>query len=174
VITEFQTRGELGAYDEFVSLYNPTDKPVVLTSDWTLEGRGDTETSDSERWRGNSGGIVPAYGFFLIAGQDYSSTATPDDYLVATITDAGRLNLVLSGTVTDSVCFAYSSATFTSVDAFVCPGTPATNPHDDHSDTDNDTSLARSPFACTNTGDSASDFDAQDSTPLNTSSPAQM
>jgi hypothetical protein len=169
VLSEVQTRGDLGAFDEFIMLYNPTPADIVLTDDWTIIGRSENDTMDYLKWTG-SGGVLKANSFFLLAGMDYSGGPFADDTM-ASISDAGRLALLNLTTTLDTLCYAFDTASMTAVAAFPCEGTPATNDHDNTPCSDQDRSMARVPLDCTDTGNNAMDFGPRNpSTPKNSSS----
>jgi hypothetical protein len=176
VISEVRTRGVHGGSDEFVTLYNPTSKDIVLGPDWSLLGRSETDLTDATRWQG-SGGILSAHGYYLIAGSQYVEMPTRDDNLGTGITDAGRLSLVQSpdpftNNVIDALCYAYDSTTLALVELLTCSGTPADNPHDDTTSSDADRSVARTPRDCTETGDDSQDFGPRaPATPKSSASP---
>jgi hypothetical protein len=170
VLSEVQTRGEFGGNDEFIMLYNPTSAAIVLTDDWQIIGRSQNDSMDYVKWVG-SGGVLPANGFFLIGGAEYSSVPFADDMSMASITDAGRLALMNPTGTIDTLCYAYDTASMTAIKSFPCEGPPATNDHDDTSCSDWDRSMARMPLDCTDTGNNAKDFGPHNpSTPQNSSS----
>jgi hypothetical protein len=165
-----------GGSDEFVTLYNPSSKDLVLGPDWSLQARSPTDLFDSPHWQG-SGGILAAHGYYLIAGSDYAEMPTPDEHLSTGITDAGRISLVQSPdpinvAVIDTLCYAYDGTTLALVELLTCSGTPADNPHDDTTNSDADRSLARTPRDCTETGDDSMDFGPRlPATPKSSASP---
>lgn len=176
VVSEIRTRGLGGGADEFVELYNPTGKDIVLGPDWTIQARSPTDFVDSQRWQG-AGGILPAHGYFLIAGSSYAESPAPDDALSEGITDAGRVSLVQSpdlftNNVIDAVCYAYDATTLGLVEIVTCPGTPAQNPHDDTTASNADRSIKRTPRDCTDIGDNSVDFGPKaPATPKSSKSP---
>lgn len=176
VISEIRTRGANGGTDEFVELYNPTSQDVVLGPDWSIASRADTDFYDTTRWQGN-GGILPAHGHYLIAGSGYGGAPARDDGLSSGISDAGRVRLIQSpdpftNNVIDAVCFAFDSTSRNLVGLLSCPGSSATNPHDDTTASDFDRSIMRWPRDCTDTGDNSKDLAAKmPSTPMSSQSP---
>jgi hypothetical protein len=177
VISEIQSRGAAGGSDEFIDLYNPTGAAVTLDSTWSIEARSNASSSFGSRWAGTSKPI-PSLGHYLIVGSAYSGASAGDGTLSTGITDATSLRLLHSGTTVDEVCYAYDTTTRTALmgTGYDCPGTPATNPHNDTSSTDVSEGIERLPGGaagnCTDTGDSSVDFKTTDpSTPENTSSP---
>jgi hypothetical protein len=175
VISEIRTRGVNGGNDEFVELYNPTNKGVALSSSWTLESVSDSGTFKTA-WTG-TGGIIPAHGHYLVTGADYNQSPAGDEPLSIGLTDAGRLQLVYSPDVfttdvIDAVCFGFDSATMSELMLLTCEGTPATNPHDDTTASNADRSITRGPRDCTDTDQNDMDFGPQmPATPQNSASP---
>jgi hypothetical protein len=163
VISEVRSRGAAGAADEIIELYNATDAPVTLDATWKIEGRSDSGASYTARWKG-TGGVVPPFGHYLIAGTTYAQLPAADAKLGSGITDAASLRLVSGNTVLDAVCYGYDAGTLAAFDAtYTCEGAPASNtPHDDSGAGNVDVSFERKPGGasgnCTDTGDSASDF----------------
>jgi hypothetical protein len=170
LISQLMSRGPMGADDEFIDLYNPTDADVVLDSTWTIVGRNASSlfTSSSTRWKGSSS-TLHARGYYLIVGSKYSESAMPDDQLTVGITDAESIALEHAGTPVDSLCYYNDSLTDVASEddlesgLFTCEGNPVLNPHDDSDDTDVDASLERKTVNgapdCADTGDNASDFE---------------
>ncbi len=168
VISQILSRGQDGATDEFVELFNPTSEDVALDSTWTLDGRSVSSLTYSNRWTGYGGDTIPAYGHFLITGTGYSGSVPADDMLGDSITDEESVVLNQNGNAVDAVCY-YTTGDATALIAlqtavlfFTCSGTPVANPHDNETDTDTDQSLDRRPGGaagnCTDTDDNASDF----------------
>lgn len=181
IISELRTRGELGATDEFVELFNPTDEAVFLDATWTLDARAASLSSYtySTRWTGNNRSI-PAHGHFLVVGGGYDQLPTSDGKLGSSLTDAASLVLNHAGSPVDALCYYYDPgglvALTTGLPPFTCAGTPVINPHDDTTGTDVDASVERLPGGaagnCTDSGDNASDFVTQTpSTPRDGLSP---
>jgi hypothetical protein len=178
VISQVQSRGLAGGSDEFIDLYNPTSAAVTLDSTWGIDARSNTSSSFGSRWAGTSKSIPPL-GHYLIVGTAYAGAAAGDGTLSSGVTDASSVRLTHSGTTVDEVCYAYNATTSTALMAtgYGCPGTPATNPHNDATSTDVAESLERLPGGaagnCMDTGNSSHDFKTTNpSTPQNTSSPA--
>ena len=165
VISEVRTRGLAGGSDEFLELYNATEAPITFDSTWKLEGRKSGGASYTTRWTG-AGGVIPAYGHFLIAGLSYSQVPVGDATFSSGISDATSVGLVHDGVTVDAICYYFDAAGLAGYDAtYTCEGTPVNNqPHDDSASAASnvDVSLERlasggSP-SCQDTGDSASDF----------------
>ena len=151
------TRGAAGRSDEFIELYNPTASDVTLDSSWSIQVRANDGTSYTARWTG-SGGVLPAGGHFLLTGSAYADPVPSDDTMTG-IKDASSVVLQQGSTPIDAVCFVWaSSQTYDAT--FTCEGAPADNtPHDDTTNGDVDQSLIRKGNGCTDTGQSAQDFE---------------
>jgi large repetitive protein len=166
VISEVRSRGAAGGSDEFIELWNPTGAPIALDATWTLEGRSATGAAYNARWKGAAGMAIPAHGHFLLGGNTYTQSPSPDATLLTGFTDATSLRLMQGATIVDALCYAYSSATAMAFDAtYSCEGTPASNlPHNDGSSAASnvDASLERlmggSSGSCIDTDNNASDF----------------
>ena len=74
VISEIQIEG-VSATDEFVELYNPTSSSVDMEG-WRLTRK--TSTGTESNLVSSISGIIPAYGFFLIAHPNYDDATVPD------------------------------------------------------------------------------------------------
>lgn len=146
---------------------------MTLDTNWKLEGRAAGGASYTTRWTGG-GGIIPAWGHFLITGTAYGQTPAFNETLTSGITDASAVRLVHLGTTIDTVCYYYGALSFDST--YACEGTAVLNPHNNAASTDVDKSIERKPGGaggnCTDTNDNASDFITQaPATPQNASSP---
>jgi hypothetical protein len=178
VISQVESRGTGGGNDEFIDLYNPTAAAVTLDATWVVDARSNSASTFGSRWAGTSKPIPPL-GHYLLVGSAYSGGVASDGTLSSGITDASSVRLTHGGLVVDALCYAYSAGTTTTLEgaSYGCPGTPATNPHDDTTSTDSASSLERAPGGaagnCTDTGDSSHDFKTKTpSTPQDTSSAA--
>lgn len=75
VISEIQTAG-VSSNDEFVELYNPTSEDVDISS-WSIQYKSATGgTYYKKNFEENS--VIPAFGFFLVAHNDYQGDVEPD------------------------------------------------------------------------------------------------
>ena len=182
LISQVQTRGDGGAADEFVELYNATSIAVTFDSTWTLTARSSTSSTYIARITG-AGEVIPAHGHILFTGSDYNAATTNDDVLSVGITDASSVLLLHNGNVVDALCFYYDAATLAlySTDlTYICEGTPVSNlPHNNTASgsSNTDASLERKPGGALgnaqDTGDNASDFASGVSPdPHNLASPA--
>jgi hypothetical protein len=104
VISEFATRGPLGASDEFIELYNPSGTPVNI-GNWYISKSSDCGSSTTTL-------VYIYYGTILKPGQHYlvaayasqSSITNADQRFSPDIADKGGLALVsYSGNVIDQV-----------------------------------------------------------------------
>lgn len=79
VISEISAGNTGNSRDEFIELYNPTGNPVDLTG-WTVQYRAATGTSYSGSFAIPSTGthVIPAHGYFLLAGSAYTGGVAPD------------------------------------------------------------------------------------------------
>jgi hypothetical protein len=179
VISQIRSRGAGGATDEFVEIWNATGAAVTLDSGYTLEVRGTSDATYRSHWKG-SGGVVPAWGHYLIAGTGYAQMPAADAALSSGIPDSAGVQLLQAGQVVDAVCYGYNPTTLAAFDAtFACAGTPVSNlPHDNISSaaSDVDASIVRRPGGpagnCTDSGDNAADFTAASpATPTSSTSP---
>ena len=172
LISQVQTRGDIGGNDEFVELYNPTDVPVTFDSSWTLSARNASlglatcaSTTLQERFAG-AGQVILPHAHLLYVTSSYNGPTTGDATYATSITDAASIVLQHNNTVADALCF-YADATSQGVltgcsAAYTCEGTPIANPHNNTNTTNIDASLARKPGGAggnmQDTDDSAIDF----------------
>jgi Lamin Tail Domain len=84
VISEFRSRGPLGAGDEFVEIFNPTGGPVNI-SGWTIKSSGYCDPSDATATLVT---IPTNVITILAAGQHY--LVAPDPLTGSSVTDADR------------------------------------------------------------------------------------
>jgi hypothetical protein len=176
VISEIRTRGLNGPADEFIELYNPSDTPIVLDSEWTIQARSTSSLTYSQRWAG-SGKTIPEYGHYLIAGSSYVQSPPSDDSLSQAIPDTASVVLQLDSAPVSVVCFYYDAASLDILQngGYDCDDMPVENPHDDTNDSNLDASIERKPGGtagnCTNSGDDLVDFTiSSPATPLDTNS----
>jgi len=166
LISQVQTRGENGAADEFVEIYNPTDTAVMFDASWTLLARSATSLTYSSRLVGASQLIQPHRHILYTNVTGYNGPVAGDAFLSSGITDAGSLILKHNDDVVDAVCFHYSVSTQQALaNGYTCEGTSASNlPHiDSTAGTSNtDASIARKPGGANgntqDTDDNAADF----------------
>ena len=171
MISQVQTRGDVGGNDEFIELHNPSSVPVIFDSTWSIGFRsagGTCSTNvEGERLVG-TGQIIPPRGYLLLVNSSYNGPSSGDLTYTLGLFDAGSLMLRHSGVVVDALCFQFdtvtSNALSTCSPAFVCEGTPVLNPHNNTttSMSNADTSLERRPgFGLGNgadTNDNSFDF----------------
>jgi hypothetical protein len=166
VISQVQTRGNAGAADEFVEIYNPGSTSVVFDSGWTLSSRSTAAGTYTGRLVG-ANQVIPAHGHILYAGTGYDAPVVADGTLAAGITDAGSLVLAHNLVTVDALCFYYDAATLATLSTvgYTCEGTPVSNlPHNNSATGDIDASLERKPGGAggnmQDTGDNSADFAA--------------
>ncbi|MFA5013226.1 MAG: thermonuclease family protein [Candidatus Paceibacterota bacterium] len=75
LISEVQVAGG-AADDEFVELYNPNGKNISLAG-WSIQYRGANALTFYKK-NFLAGAEIPAYGFYLVAHKNYSSSGTAD------------------------------------------------------------------------------------------------
>jgi plastocyanin len=104
LISEFRTRGQNGAFDEFIELYNKTGSPVDI-SGWRLDGSSSCGTTVQTRLIITGGTSLPAYSHFLATNsQGYTGTVAGDATYTTGISDDGGIGLLnASGFVIDAV-----------------------------------------------------------------------
>jgi hypothetical protein len=76
IISEIQTSGANGADDEWVELYNPTIQDIDL-SGWSVQYRGSASQTFNKK-NFVAGNVIPARGYFLIAGNAYQGGVSAD------------------------------------------------------------------------------------------------
>jgi hypothetical protein len=120
IITEFQTNGGT-ASQEFIELYNTTDKDIDLASGWRLQFFNSTSVkTGTPEWNTNPtasnsialGGTIPAEDYFLLGSTDYKPAGVePDQYYSPSsshlMTDTGGGLQLLSQTGTTSEYTVY-------------------------------------------------------------------
>jgi hypothetical protein len=165
VIGEIKTRGNGGAGDEFVEIYNPESSAVMLDTTWKLDARGSNAASYTTRWSSPGGITIPSHAHFLIGGMDYMGPPAKDASLSSGISDAASVRLVQNGNVVDSICYYFSTSTQATVTGYGCEGLPISNlPHNDTTAglSNSDASLERKPGGglgnCTDTDNNSADF----------------
>ena len=110
VISEFRTRGPAGASDEFVEIYNNSDKAVDV-SGWKIRGSSNAGTI-TNKLTINAGTSIPARGHFLAANSGgYSGTVAADQNYTSAIADDGGIAVTLpDDTIIDQVGLSAGSA----------------------------------------------------------------
>src|SRR5262249_13671254 len=102
--------------DELVTIFNPSDKPVVFDDSWQLwhqTAQGACSADPQLRYVG-TGQTIPAYGHLLLVGTQYMQTPTADDTFIGTsadfsLADAGSIWLLHGGKTVDAVCYYYDA-----------------------------------------------------------------
>ncbi len=121
IINEIQTAGTT-ANDEFVELFNPTDKSVILNG-FKLTKKSKTGSESTLLSSAKFLGSIPVHGYFLIAHPDYKEALSADiAYSSASYYLSNDYAVILynsDGTIVDKV--GYGAA----IDS---EGTPAPNP----------------------------------------------
>lgn len=173
LIGEVRTRGQGGAQDELVELYNPLATAITLDASFTVSVRsaiGSCSANTEKVLFTGSGQTLAPHGHFLLGGAMYTQMPAADAALSAAgLPDAGSLVIARAGTVWDALCYAYDAATTANLAscsvAYVCEGTPASNkPHDNTQSPAStvDASLQRKPGGARgsgrDTGSSSLDF----------------
>jgi hypothetical protein len=170
IISQVQTRGDTGGNDEFVELHNPGNGPVIFDNTWTLAFRSAVGTcstnTESTRYTG-AGQIIPARGYLLITNTGYDGLVASDGTYSSGLVDSGSLVLRHNATTASALCFHFDATTFTALTtcapAFVCEGSPSTNPHNNLTTSNTDTGLKR----VAETQNNLTDFTSGPSTPRN-------
>ena len=113
VISEFRTRGTGGASDEFVELYNSSDRAIDI-SGWKIRGSSSTGLTITNKVTINANTTIPARCHFLAtnsAAHGYSGAIVGDQTYTSGIADDGGLALTLpDNTVVDQVGMSVGSA----------------------------------------------------------------
>lgn len=124
VISEVQTAG-VTAGDEFIELRNLTNSDINL-GEYRLVRRTSAGATDSSIKAFENTDVIPANGYYLWTGDEWSGTETPDASTSGTLANnngiALRLGAANTGEVVDSVAWG------TSTNAFVEGSVFATNP----------------------------------------------
>ena len=180
VIGEVQTRGSAGATDEFVELYNLSANAVNI-SGYKLYYRAKDSDISYTRYTVPSGTTLQPYQHYLIVGSGYDGGVSGDGTLTSSIADVGGLQLQTGGgTVVDSLAYSYSGGGDPN-NGFAEGTYFGSNPHNNTTGTNTDTSMERKPGTLsssgghkngTDTDDNSNDFFATTaSNPENLSSP---
>ena len=123
LISEFSTRGSGGAYDEFVELYNPSNRSVSLL-DWKLMSRS---AATSSQWVSRSGSglpdiIIAPLSYLLLSAADYSGPVEADyrhDSHWGLADNGGALMLVdQEGLMVDMVAYGSNSSQGSALGSF--------------------------------------------------------
>jgi uncharacterized protein (TIGR03437 family) len=109
VISEFRTRGQNGATDEFVEIYNNSDLPISVGG-WKIRGSS-SSGSITTRLTITGGTTLPARGHFLAANSSYSGSVVGDQTYTSGIANDGGIALTLpDDSVVDQVALSAGSA----------------------------------------------------------------
>jgi hypothetical protein len=171
VISQVQSRNTNGGDGEFIEIYNPTAASITFDSTWSVtdrnatSGLGSCAGAASTLYTG-TGKAIASHGHLLIATATYADSPGADDAFSAGISDAASIVLVHSSATVDALCFSYDGPTTTTLTTcstpYICEGAPATNPHNNTTGTNNDSTLERKPGAAggnaTDTNVNANDF----------------
>jgi hypothetical protein len=103
IISEFRLRGALGAYDEFIEIYNNTDEDITVGAGDTSAGFALVSTDDSTtaKFVIPNGTVIPARGHFLgvnSVGYSLSANAAGDVTYTTNIPDNRGIALFNSNT----------------------------------------------------------------------------
>jgi hypothetical protein len=111
LISEFRTRGNLGADDEFIELYNNSETAIDI-SGWSLNIKQGTATTPTVLAAINSGTVIPARGHFLLrkagtTNYSLSGYAEADQTYTGAMADNIGIALVSSSSIIiDAVGFS--------------------------------------------------------------------
>lgn len=121
VLSEVAVNGPNGAADEFIELYNPTDKAVNLDK-WKIY----TASSNGKTWNKRTGtyglyGVIPPGGYFLVSSKNYTLSRYPDFRHTANFELANEGGHVRLNDASDKQVdlFAYGSAAKPETAAFL-------------------------------------------------------
>ena len=169
LISQVQSRGDGGANDEFIELYNPTGVAVIFDDTWSVRARSAVSTCTSDlllsRFIG-AGQVIPAHGHLLYVSSAYNGSTSGDGTYAIGLADAASVVLEHNSAVVDALCFYYDAATQNALTgcsaAYICEGTPIMGTHDSTNSTNVDASFERKPGGTggnmTDTGNNANDF----------------
>jgi len=111
LVSEFRTRGNLGADDEFIELYNNSESAIDV-SGWILNIKQGTATVPTALAAINSGTVIPARGHFLLrkagtANYSLSGYSEADQTYTGAMADNIGIALVSSASIIiDAVGFS--------------------------------------------------------------------
>ena len=128
VISEFRTTGPLGAYDEFIELYNPTGASINIGY-WYISVSSACGTSKSTLAYIPYGTILkPGQHYLLAANLSYSSITNADQRFSPGIADTGGLALIVysDGSVEDEVGMCKDTSYFEGTPLPAFTATPTT------------------------------------------------
>jgi uncharacterized protein (TIGR03437 family) len=110
VISEFRTRGPVGAGDEFIELYNNSATPIDI-SGWKIKGSS-SAGGVSVRLTVTAGTVLPALGHFLAGNSGgYSGSVALDQTYTSGLVNDGGLALALpNDVIVDQVGLSSGSA----------------------------------------------------------------
>ena len=139
VISEVQLSG-LTADDEFIELKNLTNQDINL-GDYRLVRRTSSGASDSNIKAFEVSDVIPANGYYLWTGNEWSGAVTPDastsGVLAANNGIALRLGALNTGSIIDSVAWGNSTNAFVEGTVFPNNPEPGSSLHRLGDDTDN-------------------------------------
>lgn len=191
LISEFRTSGPAGFGDEFVELYNTTDKTIVLDATWRMLHSSVQNVDCAGQWIRyiGTGQEIPPHGHLLLGGWNYTQMPQRDQLLLNSnidysLGDAGALVLQKGGVAVDTVCYAYDAITTARLKKhkcdneipFTCEGEPMSNlPHDSTPFPENfvDASQERLPGGMAGNGQDTND-NAKDFRTLKPSAPQNL
>jgi hypothetical protein len=164
VISQLQTRGANGAFDEFIELYNPGGSAVTFDNTWTVQVRNAASCGTYTNRVTGSGQVIPSHAHILFKNSSAASSypIAADGTYATGIADSGSMTLMHGTTVVDALCFYLSTQSSFTCSGSTCEGTQIQNPHDDTTNTNTNASLERKPGFTMgntqNTGNNAADF----------------
>ncbi|OGH15784.1 MAG: hypothetical protein A3C22_00200 [Candidatus Levybacteria bacterium RIFCSPHIGHO2_02_FULL_37_10] len=124
VISEIQIGKTSAPTDEFVELYNPTNSDVSLNS-WKL-GRRTASGANATDLVSSLTGTIPSHGYFLIASDNYTGSASADISYVSSSSSVANNNTIFLHNSTSATVDLIGMGTANSSESATI-GNPSTN-----------------------------------------------